>query len=102
MRLDDLDFPDELTLLSHTHEQMQMKTTSITTASESVGLNIHKGKRKILKYNMENTNPISLDRETLEYVKTFTCLGSIIDEQEGCDADVNVRIGEVKDQYFNN
>ncbi|VDO76647.1 unnamed protein product [Schistosoma margrebowiei] len=28
-QLDDLDFADELTLLSHTHEQMQIKTASV-------------------------------------------------------------------------
>ncbi|VDO53335.1 unnamed protein product [Schistosoma margrebowiei] len=57
-QLDDLHFADDLALLSHTHEQMQMKTASVAEVSASVGLNIHKGKTKVLKYNMENTNPI--------------------------------------------
>ncbi|VDP51353.1 unnamed protein product [Schistosoma curassoni] len=70
MQLDDLDFADDLALLSHTHEQMQMKTTSVAAASASVILNIHKGKAKALKYNTENTNPITLDGETLEDVKS--------------------------------
>ncbi|VDP84816.1 unnamed protein product [Schistosoma mattheei] len=38
-RLDDLDFADDLALLSHTNQPMQMKTTSVATASASVGLN---------------------------------------------------------------
>ncbi|VDO88580.1 unnamed protein product [Schistosoma margrebowiei] len=32
-QLDDLDFADDLALLSHTHEQMQIKTTSVAAAS---------------------------------------------------------------------
>ncbi|VDP63700.1 unnamed protein product, partial [Schistosoma curassoni] len=32
---DDLDFEDDLALLSHKHEQMQMKTTSVAAASVS-------------------------------------------------------------------
>ncbi|VDP59377.1 unnamed protein product [Schistosoma mattheei] len=44
MQLEDLDFEDDLALLSHTHEQMQMTTVSIAPASTSVDLNIHKGK----------------------------------------------------------
>ncbi|VDP54838.1 unnamed protein product [Schistosoma mattheei] len=64
---------------------MQVKTNSVAAASASVGLNIHKGKSKILKYNMEITNPITFVGETLEDVKSSTYLGSIIDEQRRSD-----------------
>ena len=60
---------------------MPVKTNTVGTASESVGLNIHKAKTKILKYNMENTNPITLDSETLEEMETFTYLNSNVDER---------------------
>ncbi|VDP42275.1 unnamed protein product [Schistosoma curassoni] len=66
---------------------MQEKTTSVAAASAAVGLNIHKGKSKILRYNTACTNPITID-EDLEDVKTFTYLGSIIVEHGGSDADV--------------
>ncbi|VDP43208.1 unnamed protein product [Schistosoma curassoni] len=77
-QLDDLDFTDDLALLSHTHEQMQIKTASVAAVSASVGLNIHKGKTNVLKFKAENNNPITLDGETLEDVESFTYLGSII------------------------
>ncbi|CAH8500376.1 unnamed protein product [Schistosoma intercalatum] len=73
-----------------------MNTTSVAAASASVGLNIHKGKSKILKYNTENINPIILDGEALEDVESFTYLGSIIDEQGGPDVGVNVKIGKAR------
>ncbi|VDP34361.1 unnamed protein product [Schistosoma margrebowiei] len=40
----------------YTHEKIQMKTTSVAAAYALVGLNIHKGKSRILKYNRENIN----------------------------------------------
>ncbi|CAH8665722.1 unnamed protein product, partial [Schistosoma curassoni] len=95
-QLDDLDFADDLALLSRTHEQMQMKTASVAAVSASVGLSIHKGKTKVLKFKAENSNPITLDGETLEDVESFTYLGSIIDEQGGSDADVKARIGKAR------
>jgi len=49
--LDDLDFADDLGLLSHTRQQMQEKTNIIATHSASFGLIVHKGKSKILKVN---------------------------------------------------
>ncbi|VDP47850.1 unnamed protein product [Schistosoma mattheei] len=71
---------------------MHMNTNSVTAAPASVNLNIHKGKRKILKYNTENTNTISLDEEALEEVETSTYLDSIINEQGGSDANLNASI----------
>ncbi|TNN18697.1 Retrovirus-related Pol polyprotein, partial [Schistosoma japonicum] len=61
MQLDDLDFADDLALLSHTQQQMQVKTTKVAATSASIGLNIHKGKSKILKFNTESTDLIELD-----------------------------------------
>ncbi|VDO93938.1 unnamed protein product [Schistosoma curassoni] len=96
IQLDDLDFAHDLALLSHTQQQMQEKTTNIAavSAAAAVGLNIHKAKSKILRYNTTCNNPITIDREDLEDAKTFTYLGSIIDEQGGSDADVEARIGK--------
>ncbi|VDO65214.1 unnamed protein product [Schistosoma curassoni] len=79
MQLDDIDFADDLALLSQMQQQMQEKTTNVAAASAAIGLNIHKGKNKILRYNTACNNPITLNREDLEDVKTFTCLSSIID-----------------------
>ncbi|VDO57856.1 unnamed protein product [Schistosoma margrebowiei] len=78
-QLDDLDFANDLALLSHTYEQIQMKTASVASVSASVCLNIHKRKTKVLKYNTGNSSSITLDGETLEDVESFTYLGNIID-----------------------
>ncbi|VDP17119.1 unnamed protein product [Schistosoma margrebowiei] len=86
MQLDDLDFTDDLTFLSHTQQQIQEKTTTIAAASAAVGLNIHKGKSKVLRYNTACTNPITIDGEDLEDVKTSTYLCSMIHEHGKSDA----------------
>ncbi|VDP51636.1 unnamed protein product [Schistosoma margrebowiei] len=99
-QLDDLDFADDLALLSRTHEQMQMKTANVAAVCASVGLSIHKGKTKVLKFKAENNKPITLDGETLENVESFTYLVSIIDEQGGSDADVKARIGKARTAFL--
>ncbi|VDP02979.1 unnamed protein product [Schistosoma mattheei] len=95
-QLDDLDFADDLALQSRTHEQMQNKTAGVAAVSASVGLSIHKGKTKVFNFKAKNSNPITLDGQTLEDVESFTYLGSIIDEQAGSDADVKARIGKAR------
>ncbi|VDP38995.1 unnamed protein product [Schistosoma margrebowiei] len=84
MQLDDLDFADDLALLSQTQQQMQEKTTSVAAASAAVAC----------------TDSITIDEEDLEDVQTFTYLGSIIDEQGGSDADVKARIGKARAAYL--
>ncbi|VDO89420.1 unnamed protein product [Schistosoma curassoni] len=78
---------------------MQEKTSTAADAP-AVGLNIHKGKSKILRHNTACSNRITLDGEDLEDVKTFTYLGSIIDELGGSDADVKARVGKSRAAYL--
>ncbi|VDP28572.1 unnamed protein product [Schistosoma margrebowiei] len=74
--------------------------TSVASASAAVGLNIYKGKSKILRYNTVYTNRITLRGEDLEDVKTFTHLGSIIDKHSRSDVNVKVRIGKLRALYL--
>ena len=51
-QLDDLDF--DLALMSHSHRQMQDKTTDLARISAQVGLKINKKKTKILRLDTTN------------------------------------------------
>ncbi|VDO81015.1 unnamed protein product [Schistosoma curassoni] len=93
MQLDDLDFEDDLTLLSHTQQQMQEKTTSVSAGSTA-------GKIKILRYNRVCSNRIAFDREAFMDVKTFTYLGNIIDKHSGTGADVKAWIRKARAAYL--
>ena len=99
-QLDDLDFADDLALLSHTQQQMQDKTNILAKTSASLGLNIHRGKTKLLKVNTGNTPAVTLNDEALEEVDNFTYLGSIVDKQGGTDADVRTRIGKARAAFI--
>ncbi|VDO67712.1 unnamed protein product [Schistosoma margrebowiei] len=46
MQLDDLDFEDDLELLSQTQQRMQEKAISVAATSAAVGLKIHKVKSR--------------------------------------------------------
>ncbi|VDP10273.1 unnamed protein product, partial [Schistosoma margrebowiei] len=75
-------------------------TANVAAVSASVGLSIHKGKTKVLKFKTKNSNAITLDDETLEDVESFKYLGSVIDEQGGSDADVKARIGKTRAAFL--
>ena len=99
-QLDDLDFADDLALLSHTHQQMQEKTNSVAANSTRLGLNVHKGKTKLLKVNTDNTSPIMLNGDPLEEIDEFTYLGSLVNKTGGTDADVRARVGKARAAFL--
>ncbi|VDP46946.1 unnamed protein product [Schistosoma margrebowiei] len=69
MQLDNLEFTEDLALVSHTQQQIQENTTSVAALSPIVGLNINKRKGEILRYDTTCTKRITLDGEDLEDVK---------------------------------
>ena len=75
---------------------MQEKTSTVADTSARLGLNIHRGKGKILKVDAIRETPITLEGEALEEVESFTYLGSIVDKKGGTDVDVRVRIGKAR------
>lgn len=99
-QLDDLDFADDIALLSHSQQQMQEKTNMVAAISAQVGLNINKDKSKILKINPTSTKSITLHGCPLKEVQSFTYLGSIIYQHGGTVVDVKARIGKARAAFI--
>ena len=74
--MEDLDFADDIALLSHTCDQMQRKTTELENTAKSIGLRIHPLKSKVMKVKRESEVNITVEGKSLEEVDTFTYLGS--------------------------
>ena len=75
-QLDYLDFAEDLTLLSHNHQQMQKKKhlTCIRHTSVQVGLTLNEQKTKILRINAGTDETVKIEGEELGEVKSFTYL----------------------------
>ena len=95
-QLDDLDFADDIALLSHRQDQGQDKVKLMQERSAEVGLRINIKKTKVLRANTVNQTPIELQGQNLEEVEVFPYLGSIMDREGGTERDVAVRIGKAR------
>ena len=95
-QLDDLNFADDLVLLSHNHRHMQDKTTCLETISAGTGLKISKRKTELMKINTTANTPVTVDGEPIREVHSFIYLGSAVDRQGGTDRDVTARIGKAR------
>lgn len=98
-QLDDLDFADDLALLSHKHSQMQDKTSTLESIASSIGLRINREKTKVMRINTNNIEPIVLQDGELDEVTEFTYLGSVVDTSGGTDKDIKVRIGKARTAF---
>ena len=100
-QLEDLDFADDLALLSHNLKQMQTKTTKLAETSTRLGLNIHPQKTKVLKINTSNKKFVKINEIELKEAETFTYyLGSVINQKGGTDEDVKARIGKARTAFI--
>ena len=94
-KLTDLNFVDDLALLTNKCEQMQLMTDSLKNLSKKVGLRTSVDKMKIQKIrNLEKDADIYLEGAPLEIVKNFTYLGSIQSNVGDTEKDVKSRIGK--------
>ena len=77
-RLGDLDFANEMCLLSETHGDMQTNFEDLTNKAEKTGLVINVKKTKALRINTSKTDTFTMRGESIEVVDGFTYLGSMI------------------------
>ena len=71
-QLEDLDYADDLALLSHNHLKMHDKTSRLAEESAKLGLRINKVKTKVLRINTTSEVTVVVEGQPLENDKEFT------------------------------
>ena len=76
--LEDLDFADDLALVSHTHQHMQEKTSRLSTFAQQVSLKISQRKTDVMTLNVQHLAPVKVNGEDIPTTEEFTYLASIV------------------------
>ena len=97
--LEDLDFADDLALLSHRIKDMRDKTEKLYEKGRKIGLKVNIKKTKIMKVMTRKSGAISVQNEDIEEVDQFTYLGSIISKTGGTEEDINARISKGRQAF---
>ena len=103
-QLDDLDFADDLALLSHNHSQMQDETTLLETTSAGTGLKINRENAELMKMKTTANTSVTVGGEPIREVGSFIYLGIVVDQRGGTDRDATAKIGKARAAFvmFNN
>ena len=98
-KLEDLDFADDLALLSSKYRDIQLKTQKLHDNASQVGLKININKTKVMRLNPNVQKPVKINENEIEDVNTFTYLGGVVTSTGGCDEDITNRLGKAKAQF---
>ena len=92
-QLEDLDFADDISLLSHKKQVAQEKLCCVAEKAEMTGLQLNTGKAEIMRVNNKNQYPVKLHHEKTKEVDKFVYLGS---KNGGTYEDIKSRIKKAR------
>ena len=96
--LEDLDFANNVPLVSSTRDQLQQKTSDLSTAAKQLGLNISRKKTKTMQFT-DTPLPVELENEDLEKGEEFTYLGSVMSKSNATVKDITNRLQKAKSSF---
>nr|KAG5701747.1 hypothetical protein BaRGS_004349 [Batillaria attramentaria] len=76
-QLEDLDFADDISLLSHKQQHAQSKLTRLAEEAGKRGLKINTSKTEVMRLNNKQGRPLQLHGEDIKETERFVYLGSI-------------------------
>ena len=98
-KLEDLDFADDLCLLSHKLQHMREKMAALQSASARVGLKINTRKTREMRIQVRDGNPLHIGNEDIQRVDNFTYLGSMVSVTGGTEEDIIARIRKAQQAF---
>ena len=98
-RLEDLDYADDLCLLTHRLVDMKEKGERLHETGGLFGLKINIQKTKEMRIGVSQQESLELHGEPVERMSEFTYLGSIISETGGNDEDKTARIRKARSTF---
>ena len=93
---EDLDFADDICLLSHKLNDMQAKADCLVMLACSVGLEVNISKTKALRVNHNNADHIIVNECLVEFVESFCYFGCMITTGGDAKEDVNCRLNKAR------
>ena len=97
--LEDLDYADDIALLSTTANHLQKKAQMLTKNAKKTGLQINHKKTKVMCMSLKERPQIKMDEEELEVVTDFTYLGSNISVENSVHKEISARINKARNSY---
>ena len=90
-QLKDLDFADDISLLSHKQQEAQEKLHCVAEEARKTGLQINIGKTEAMRFKNKQADPLLLHQRGRNVY-----LGSVVNKDGGTEEDIRCRINKAK------
>ncbi|KAL9954522.1 hypothetical protein ACROYT_G042072 [Oculina patagonica] len=94
--LEDLDFADDLALISSSGRHIQAKVSNLERYAKMTGLRINTAKTMMMSWNNPAGRNVQIDGKELEEVSKFVYLGGTVTQEGGSDEDIKSRLGKAR------
>jgi hypothetical protein len=94
--LEDLEYTDDICILSHKYDHMQSKPNDLCRQSRMAGLIINYAKTEEIRVNNTTDRPITIENREIKRVTDLCYLGSTVSENGGAAIDVSRRIQKAR------
>ena len=98
-QLEDLDFADDISLLSHKQQDAQEKLCRVAAEAEKTGLQINIGKTETMRVNNKQNDPLRLHQENIKEIDKIVYLGSVVSKDGRTDEDIKCRINKARHAF---
>nr|KAG5694275.1 hypothetical protein BaRGS_031993 [Batillaria attramentaria] len=99
--LEDLDFADDIALISSKFEHIQAKTDRLVENAGRVGLRLNSAKCKVMRTNAKRQDKVKIGQEEVEDVKEFVYLGATVATDGGGTEDIKNRLSKARGAFYN-
>ena len=98
--LEDLDFADDIALLSSRYVDIKDKTSRLVDEAARVGLKINAKKSKVMRINAKNDQRVKVNDEQVDDVEEFSYLGALLDKEGGATKDIQQRLSKARQTFY--
>ena len=99
--LEDLDYADDLVLVSSKCEHIQNKTNRLIDNAGRVGLKVNAQKCKVMRMNTRGEDKVMIGREEVEDVEELVYLGATVTKEGGGWKEIKKRLSKAQGAFFN-
>lgn len=97
--LEDLDYADDLGLLSSRHQNIQQKTELLSATANKIGFQVNTKKTQVVRVKTTNSNPVLINSKSIEDVEEFTFLSSKVTTTGDFNKEIDTRISMAKQAF---
>ena len=99
--LEDLDFADDIALISSKYEHIQSKTDPLVENAGRVGLKLNAAKCKMMRSNARRQDRVKIGEDEVEEVEEFVYLGATVRKDGGGTEDIRNRLNKARRAFYN-